>query len=133
MTAMGVFLFRLLALATVAALCATGASAKNVKRCGWYANPTPGNHWLTDADSTWVLSTQGGPEVPGWMDLPAESFDFDPARNWVEVNGSYGYGCACITGQFGAVDEGEVRRVASMTALPLARCTADPKLPLAEG
>lgn len=110
----------------------TGA-AQEVGRCGWYANPTPGNHWLTDRDSTWVLSTQGGPEVPGWLDLPEEAFASSSAATWVETNGSYGYGCACITGEFGAVETGQVLRIAKMSPLPLARCEADPALPAAEG
>ena len=29
------------------------------RRCGWLANPTPGNWWLIDADRTWTLSSQG--------------------------------------------------------------------------
>jgi hypothetical protein len=130
---MAAFSFKSLALGLLFALPAHGAFAKEVMRCGWYANPTPGNHWLTDRHATWTLSTQGGPEVPGWMDLPAEAFAFDAASNWVETNGSYGYGCACITGTFGPAVNGEVLRVTKMKALPLARCEADSHLPKAEG
>lgn len=133
MTVTGVFLFKIAALSLMVALPAQAGLLEDVKRCGWYANPTPGNHWLTDRDATWALSTQGGPQVPGWLDLPTEAFAFDVASNWVETNGSYGYGCACVTGHFGLADEGEVYRVSKMDALPLARCEADPSLPEAEG
>jgi len=132
MTVTGVFLFKAAALALAFALPAQAGLAADVMRCGWYANPTPGNHWLTDRDGTWTLSTQGGPEVSGWMDLPAEAFAFD-GSNWVETNGSYGYGCACITGRFGTAEAGEVIHVTRMKALPLSRCTADRNLPAAEG
>lgn len=127
------FLFKSAGLALVFLLSTQAAQARDVMRCGWYANPTPGNHWLTDRHSTWVLSTQGGPEVPGWMDLPAGAFDYSAPTSWVETNGSYGYGCACITGQFGDVATGQVIRVTRMRALPLSRCEADPNLPDAGG
>jgi len=135
MTVMGVFLFRtaVLGLALGLALPAQAVLAKDVMRCGWYANPTPGNHWLTDRDATWTLSMQGGPEVPGWMDLPAGAFDFEGPGKWVATNGSYGYGCACVTGQFGSAAAGAVIRVTTLQSLPLSRCEADPNLPAAEG
>lgn len=118
-------------LALLLFLAAQGASADTVKRCGWYANPTPGNHWLTDRDATWTLSVQGGSAAPGWFDLPEAAFEFD--GRWVASNGSYGYGCACVTGVFGEAARGDVRLVTAMTPLPLARCEADPALPRAEG
>lgn len=133
MTATGAFLFKAVALALVGILSSQAAMAADVTRCGWYENPTPGNHWLTDRHSTWILSTQGGAEVPGWMDLPAEAFSFEGASHWVETNGSYGYGCACITGEFGAADSGAVLHVSKLEALPLSRCTADRTLPAAGG
>ena len=103
-------------------LLATPASAE--LRCGWYANPTPGNHWLTDRDATWVLSTQGGPQAPGWDTLPANAFEF--GDGWVETNGSYGYGCACVEGRFRLPDA--VLHVDGMHPLPLSRCEIDPAL-----
>ncbi|WP_157791954.1 DUF4087 domain-containing protein [Pseudorhodobacter sp. MZDSW-24AT] len=130
---MAAFWIKALTLGLACAWPALPALAADVKRCGWYANPTPGNHWLTDRDATWTLSTQGGAEVPGWMDLPAEAFAYEPGSSWVETNGSYGYGCACITGRFGPATAGEVLRVAQMQPLPLSRCETDPNLPKAEG
>lgn len=95
-------------------------------RCGWYENPTPANHWLIDADGEWTLSVQGGQNAPGFIDLPAEAFEFE---DWVKTNVNYGYGCACITGVFGAASVGEVLRVTSMEPLTLSKCTSDPALP----
>jgi hypothetical protein len=132
MTAMAAFLFKTMVLSAAFVLFAQGGLAQDVKRCGWYANPTPGNHWLTDRHATWLLSTQGGAQVPGWLDLPANAFAFEAGRNWVETNGSYGYGCACVTGRFGAPATGEVRRVTALMPLPLSRCEEDPTLPGAE-
>ncbi|MFN7223797.1 MAG: DUF4087 domain-containing protein [Paracoccaceae bacterium] len=126
-------MFRPLLLALALALPAQSVVAKDVVRCGWYANPSPGNHWLTDSDATWTLSTQGGPQAPGWLDLPADAFAFGSPDRWVQINGNYGYGCACVTGQFGAVPDGEVLLVRKLKALPLSRCETDPDLPRAEG
>ncbi len=133
MTMTAAFWSRRLGLGLVLALLAQPVLAKDVTRCGWYANPTPGNHWLTDADTTWDLAMQGGASAPGWDDLPAEAFDFESEDRWVRTNGSYGYGCACIKGRFASVASGQVIRVTSMQPLPLSRCLADPNLPEAEG
>ncbi len=111
-------------------LCLCAASAGAETRCGWYENPTPANHWLEDADGLWVLSVQGGGQAPGFSDLPKEAFTFEDA--WVSSNGApgfsyYGYGCACIEGEFSAPDK--VLSIERMEPLPLARCEADPALP----
>lgn len=95
-------------------------------RCGWYDNPTPANHWLTDGDGQWILSVQGGQRASGFDDLPAEAFEFD---DWVKTNINYGYGCACIEGLFGSAASGDVLWVEAMTPLPLEKCSADPALP----
>ncbi|NEX46018.1 DUF4087 domain-containing protein [Pseudotabrizicola algicola] len=131
MTVTAAFSFKIGALALALMVPAQAALAKDVMRCGWYANPTPGNHWLTDRDATWYMSMQGAPEVPGWLDLSESSFAFDDS-NWVRTNGYYGYGCACVTGRFGDAAEGEVLLVRKMKALPLSRCETDPNLPGAE-
>ncbi|QPH54560.1 DUF4087 domain-containing protein [Pontivivens ytuae] len=105
--------------------------------CGWYVNPTPGNHWLVDADGTWTLSTQGGERVPGFDALPETSFDF--AGEWrpsfvelgngdVVAHPSYGRGCACIAAARGEI-AGTLRRIDTLEPLPLVRCDADPALP----
>jgi hypothetical protein len=58
-------------------------------RCGWFANPTPANAWLNDADGEWIIAVQGGFQAEG--DWP----DFKPSQ-WIETNVHYGYGCACM-------------------------------------
>ena len=107
-----------------AATAALALPALAETRCGWMANPTPGNWWLTDRDATWTLSTQGIEPTNGWLDLPP----WDHGDEWVSINGSYGYGCACFEG---TVDWGTeaVTRVTSVRPLPLSRCYNDPALP----
>jgi Protein of unknown function (DUF4087) len=58
-------------------------------RCGWLHNPTPANVWLIDRQGEWTIGEQGGYQAKG--DWPA----FTP-QQWVETNGSHGYGCACL-------------------------------------
>jgi hypothetical protein len=101
--------------------------AQAERRCGWYINPTPANVLLEDADGLWRIGTQGGPSAPGFDDAYAGAFD--DRREWVFTNGSYGYGCACVDGEFGAVGSEQVRRVTGFQALTLAQCLADPALP----
>jgi hypothetical protein len=113
------------ALISIIALMASPAMAET--RCGWLDNPTPANYWLTDARGEWTVMTQGSGGTNGFIDLPAEDFDF--GEEWVETNGHYGYGCACIKGDFGPIGSSEVIRVMSMKPLPLAKCRADGALP----
>ena len=101
---------------------AVAASAKGVRRCGWLSNPTPANWWLTDSQGQWILGTQGADQAPG-MD---EMRDMTTA-GWVETNGHYGYGCACMT--ITADGEGKVTRIADASPRPLKQCRADRKLP----
>jgi hypothetical protein len=88
-------------------------------RCGWYANPTPGNHWLTDRDRTWTLMTQGSRGAPGMDNLPDMT-----TIDWQQVNGPYGYGCACVRM---TVDRrtGQVTRIYSGRPIPIRRCEQD--------
>src|ERR1044071_3637474 len=58
-------------------------------RCGWFDNPTPANAWLHDREAEWTIGVQGGHQAEG--DWPS----FGP-KQWVETNGHYGYGCACM-------------------------------------
>ena len=95
-----------------------GAEAAE-RRCGWLANPTPGNYWLTDRDAEWILAEQGGEPVPGMEVMP----DFT-TRDWVRTNGYYGYGCACIVMETDPAAK-VVRRIVSAEQLPLARCERD--------
>lgn len=90
-------------------------------RCGWYSNPTPGNHWLEDKDGEWIIGVQGGHQAEG--NYPPEF----ATSQWIATNGYYGYGCACLSVK---VDkkEGLVLEVAGGKARPLSACQNDPAL-----
>lgn len=60
-------------------------------RCGWFDNPTPANISLYDRDGEWIIGVQGGYYIESDWERPG----FKPSQ-WVETNGSYGYGCACM-------------------------------------
>lgn len=111
-----------IALFALAPALAFGAG-KLETRCGWLQNPTPANWWLVDADGTWILSVQGGYQARGLENLP----EFNP-HEYVETNGSYGYGCACLRVIVNKNTE-HVVYVASGRALRLKRCLADKNLP----
>jgi hypothetical protein len=104
---------------------AAAARAKSARRCGWLSNPTPANWWLTDSEGQWILATQGADQAPGMDEMPDMS-----TAGWVETNGSYGYGCACMT--ITADAEGNVTRIADAQPKPLKQCRADRKLPKPE-
>ena len=93
------------------------------RRCGWLQNSTPANYWLIDRDGEWTLSVQGGYRAPGMDEMRDMT-----TRGWVEVNGHYGYGCACMTVTTDR-QTGRVTRLFSATPLPLRRCRADRRLP----
>lgn len=101
---------------------AEASPAKGVRRCGWLSNPTPANWWLTDSEGEWILGTQGADQAPGMDDMPDMS-----TAGWVETNGHYGYGCACMT--ITADSEGKVTRIEDASPKPLKQCKADRKLP----
>jgi hypothetical protein len=101
------------------------AAAKGERRCGWLVNPTPANWWLTDRDGQWILGTQGADQAPGMEEMPDMS-----AAGWVEINGHYGYGCACMT--ITADADRRVIRIADAQPRPLRQCKADRKLPKPE-
>ena len=113
----------LLGVALLALGAAQPAEAKPERRCGWLMNPTPANWWLLDRDGEWVLSTQGREPVAGMDDIPDMS-----TRGWVERNGHYGYGCACLTLETDAAAR-RVLRVIAAEPLPLSRCRSDRALP----
>ncbi|HLL29593.1 MAG TPA: DUF4087 domain-containing protein [Allosphingosinicella sp.] len=104
---------------------AVAPAAAGRRRCGWLSNPTPGNWWLTDAEGQWILATQGADQAPGTDDMPDMS-----TAGWVETNGHYGYGCACMT--ITADGDGRVTRIADAQPRPLKQCRADRKLPKPE-
>jgi hypothetical protein len=97
------------------------ASGAPSRLCGWFDNPTPGNASIYDKSGEWTVGVQGGRQAEG--DWPT----FKPAQWARRGNGSYGYGCACITAR---VDAGErdVLAIVSSEAKPLANCRRDKAL-----
>jgi hypothetical protein len=91
-------------------------------RCGWLTNPTPANWWLTDREGEWLIGAQGGYQAPGMDAMPDMS-----TRGWVATNGSYGYGCACLSVTTDRRSR-RVTRILSARAVPLRQCRADPHL-----
>lgn len=89
------------------------------RRCGWLSNPTPANYWLTDRDGQWIISSQGGYHAEGWDEMPDMT-----TRSWVGTNGSYGYGCACLTVTTDRRTS-RIRRIFSATPVPLRQCRND--------
>ncbi len=101
-------------------LCPTGAAMAVETRCGWLANPTPANWWITDSQATWIISVQGGFRAKG-MDNIQEPKEF------VKVNGNYGYSCACMD----VVSNRKQKRIVSIQSveqLPLRNCQTDKSL-----
>jgi hypothetical protein len=94
---------------------ATAAAAET--RCGWFDNPTPANASLHDREGEWIIGVQGGHQAEG--DWPS----FGP-KQWVETNGHYGYGCACMSVEVDR-DSGHVLEIKSARARPLSACRRD--------
>ena len=106
-------------------LTATAASAqpRSEQRCGWYDNPTPGNHWLTDSSRQWLLGAQGGYQARGMDEMPDLT-----TSGWVNTNGNYGYGCACMQVRTDPRNS-RITQLYSARAVPLAQCRNDRRLP----
>jgi hypothetical protein len=98
------------------------ASPRAETRCGWLYNPTPANWWLEDRHGQWIIGSQGGYQAPGMDNMP----DMTTA-GWVEENGSYGYGCACMRVTTDAAS-GRISRIFSATPRPLRQCRNDRRL-----
>jgi Protein of unknown function (DUF4087) len=111
----------LLLVMAIAALAAAPAPAAE-RRCGWLHNPTPANWWLVDRDGEWLISRQGGYQASGMDNMPDMS-----TRGWVETNGNYRYGCACMTVTTDRARR-RVTRIVSAAPLLSRQCRADPRL-----
>lgn len=117
-----------IAFITLLTAAAAPALAATETRCGWFANPTPANFVLQDADGHWWVQMQGSPAAPGFEAAFDKAGSF--GSEWVNENtGNYGYGCACIDGTFGTPGSSDVFSVTRMKTLPLAQCRSDPALP----
>ena len=104
----------------------TNTVSATEKRCGWLANPTPGNYYLFDAKGGkqgWTISEQGGYEAEGADKIPDIS-----AKEYVKTNGNYGYACACLSVTTDKVTQ-KILAIESVKQLPLKKCKADKKLP----
>lgn len=114
------------ALLIAAGLTATAANAQrgSENRCGWYSNPTPGNHWLSDRTRNWTIGEQGGHQARG-IDRIGDA----PRNRWVAThpNGSYGYGCACAQVRSNA-RSGRINQILSWRYVPLTQCRRDRRL-----
>lgn len=95
------------------------AAAQLETRCGWFSNPTPANIWLYDKDGEWTIGVQGGYQVESDWDWP----EFKRGQ-WVETNGSHGYGCACMRLRVDK-ESGHVLEIESARARPLSACRKD--------
>lgn len=95
-------------------------SVKTEKRCGYLANPTPANWWLTDRDGEWLIGAQGGYQADGLDVLPESFFE----QGWVRTNGWYGYRCACLTATINRAEK-RIVRILSGEPLAMKRCTRD--------
>jgi hypothetical protein len=98
----------------------TSAIEQLETRCGWFSNPTPGNASLHDRDREWIIGVQGGHQAEG--DWP----DFD-GKQWVETNGHYGHGCACMRVRVNRETD-QVIKIESARARPLSVCRGDRSL-----
>jgi hypothetical protein len=96
------------------------AVAQSETRCGWFSNPTPANASLHDRDDEWIIGVQGGYQAEG--DWPS----FKPGQ-WVETNGHYGHGCACLRLRVDR-ETHRVVEIESARARPLAACRRDRSL-----
>jgi hypothetical protein len=114
---------RALALLILIGCCAPSVEAAEV-RCGWLSNLTPRNWWLTDKDGDWTLSTQGSDRQAEGMELIPDLTEGE----FVRTNGSYGYGCACLTLEVGRGQK-RVTRIVAARQLWLSQCRADRSLP----
>ena len=93
------------------------ALEKSEMRCGWFSNPTPGNASLYDRDGEWIIGVQGGYQADGdWPDFSA--------KQWIETNVHYGYGCACLRVSVDRATE-KVIKIESSKARPLSACRRD--------
>lgn len=120
--------YRVINILALSALCLLTLNAEaREKRCGWLANPTPGNFWIDDRDGSWTIATQGE-ESDVLENLP----EMDDSRGkYVRTNGYYGYTCACLDVETNKKAK-RITRIYGGKQLPLQQCKSDKSLPKPE-
>lgn len=116
---------RALLILPILAFTATAANAQRntENRCGWYENPSPANHWLTDRDRQWLIGAQGGYQARG-IDRIGDT----PQSQWVRSGpGSYGYGCACAQVRTDRRNS-QIVNILNWRSVPLSQCRRDRRL-----
>jgi hypothetical protein len=100
------------------------------RRCGWIANPTPGNWFLLDSAGSWMMSAQGGRQARGFDTIPDLS-QRDYLPSWVSPN--RGYACACmdVTTNRNPRDKW-ILSLRNFKQLPINQCRRDRALPRPE-
>jgi hypothetical protein len=114
----------LVCLTIAASLALPTVSLAAETRCGWLDNPTPQNWWLQDKQKSWTIMTQDPDRPDG-----AEGMEMIPDLSegeFVEINGSYGYACACMSVETDG-DE-RITKILSVQQLKLAQCQNDKAL-----
>ncbi|ELY5817304.1 DUF4087 domain-containing protein [Cronobacter turicensis] len=91
-------------------------------RCGWLENPTPSNIWLADKDGEWVISLQGDREA-----IDIERLSGFSEKEYLNTNGNYGYGCACLLVDIDKAG-GFVTKIYHSDNVSLAKCKNDAAL-----
>lgn len=94
--------------------------------CGWVDNPTPSNWSITDRTGEWEIGAQGAYQAKG-VDMPDFGGMPDHPKFWVETNGSYGFGCACIKAKVDSRNR-RIRSLVHVRALPIKTCREDSTL-----
>lgn len=93
------------------------------RRCGWYMNPTTGNHLFIDRDGMWVIAEQRGYQAPGLNDMSGLD-----TGEWERGESAGGHGCVCLSLEVDRASR-RVTRILSGEAMSLAQCRVDPALP----
>lgn len=96
-------------------------------RCGWLQNPTPGNWFLTDAEGSWTISTQGQNPNDA-IELPV----LNEKKGWfVKTGGSSGYACSCLSVTVDKPNK-QILTASKAKQLPIKKCSTDKSLPKPE-
>lgn len=115
-------------------LCLSTTASALEKRCGWYQNPTPGNHWFMDRHAKWIIAAQSQDLENNFWHAERKGPDLWKTQDWVKP---YPNVCGCFEGTFGEISAGEsvytrwgtIIHIETVEHLPMERCEDDPNLP----